>query len=198
MSLVDDINNLDPNNMGGWPLPIKIGLIVIIFAAILFAGWQYDIKDLRVKIANLEQQEVEDIGKLENKQKKAANLKALKEQMKEMKRSFGDLLRQLPDETEVAGLLVDISQTGLSAGLEFELFKPKKEQPQDFYVVLPIQIRVLGEYHEFGEFISGVAALPRIVTAHNITIESKKGQGGKGKLIMNATAKTYRAVAEEE
>jgi len=197
MSLIDDINNLDPQNMGGWPLPIKIGLIVIVSGAILFAGWQYDIKDLRIKIANLEATEVEEIAKLERKQKKAANLNALKEQMKEMKQSFGDMLRQLPDETEVAGLLVDISQTGLASGLEFELFRPNKEKPQEFYVELPIQIKVLGTYHEFGEFVSGVAGLPRIVTAHNITIaRQKKGEGNL--LSMSATAKTYRAQEEEE
>lgn len=196
MSLIDDINNLDMQNMGGWPLPIKIGLIVIVCGAILFAGWYYDIQGLRVRIAELEKAEVEKIGVLERKQKKAANLTALKEQMKEMKRSFGDMLRQLPDKTEVAGLLVDISQTGLAAGLEFELFKPNREQPKDFYVELPIQIRVLGDYHEFGEFVSGVAALPRIVTAHNITIERKKDKGKA--LSMSAIAKTYRALEEDE
>ena len=193
---LDDLNNLDFQNMGGWPLPVKIAAIVIVCGVILGAGWQYDIKDLRVKIADLEAKEVEQIGILERKQKKAANLAALKVQMKEMKQSFGDMLRQLPDETEVAGLLVDISQTGLSAGLEFELFKPNKEQPKDFYVELPIQIKVLGEYHEFGEFVSGVAALPRIVTAHNIVIERKKDKDKS--LSMSAIAKTYRALEEDE
>ncbi len=196
MSLIDDINNLDPQNMGGWPLPIKIGLVVIVVGVILFAGWQYDIKDLRTTIADLEAKEIEEIGKLERKQKKAANLNALKEQMKEMKQSFGDMLRQLPDETEVAGLLVDISQTGLASGLEFELFKPRKEQPKDFYVELPIQIRVVGDYHEFGEFVSGVASLPRIVTAHNIVIDTKKDKSKS--LSMSMTAKTYRALEEDE
>ncbi len=194
MSLIDDINNLDPQNMGGWPLPIKIGLIVIIFGVILFLGWQYDVKGLREEIAKLEKKEVEQIGVLEVKQKKASNLKALKVQMEEMKQSFGDMLRQLPDETEVAGLLVDISQTGLAAGLEFELFKPKKENPQEFYVELPIEIKVAGQYHEFGEFVSGVAALPRIVTTHDISISGGKEAG----LTMTATAKTYRALEEEE
>ena len=193
MSLIDDINNLDPQNMGSWPLPIRIGIIVIVCAAILGGSWHYDISELRVKIAKLETTEQEKLSVLETKQKKAANLNALKEQMKEMKQSFGDMLRQLPDETEVAGLLVDISQTGLAAGLEFELFKPNKEKPREFYVELPIDIKVLGEYHEFGEFVSGVAALPRIVTAHDITIERKK-EG----LSMSATAKTYRAQEEEE
>ena len=198
MSIIDDINNLDMQNMGGWPLPIKIGLIVIVVAAILIAGWYYDIQGLRENIAKLEATEIEKIGVVERKQKKAANLNALKEQMKEMKQSFGDMLRQLPDETEVAGLLVDISQTGLAAGLEFELFKPNKEQPKDFYVELPIQIRVLGEYHEFGEFVSGVAALPRIVTAHNITIQRKKDKDKGNTLTMSAIAKTYRALEEDE
>jgi len=106
------------------------------------------------------------------------------------------MIRQLPDKTEVAGLIVDISQTGLAAGLEFELFKPGAEKPAEFYSELPISIRVLGEYHQLGEFVSGVAKLPRIVTTHNISITRSGGTGGS--LVMNATAKTYRALEEED
>ena len=195
MSLVDDINNLDFNNMGGWPLPIKIGALVIVFAAILAGGYYYDVKVQMEKLAKAEQEEIEKISKMEIKQKKAANLNALKEQMKEMEQSFGDMLTQLPDKTEVAGLLVDISQTGLASGLEFELFKPQKERPSEFYSELPIQIRVVGNYHQFGDFVSGVASLPRIVTTHDINIDSS---GNSKVLRMTATAKTYRALDEEE
>ena len=198
MSLVDDINNLDPNNMGGWPLPFKIGLIVIVFAAIVAAGWYLDWTKQWDQLAKVEREEVEKMSELESKQKKAANLEALKEQMQEMEQSFGDMLRQLPNKTEVAGLLVDISQTGLGAGLEFELFKPLPEKPTEFYAELPIEIKVQGEYHQLGEFVSGVAALPRIVTTHNIDIARQGGEEVSDTLIMTATAKTYRALEEEE
>ncbi|MCK5433300.1 MAG: type 4a pilus biogenesis protein PilO, partial [Gammaproteobacteria bacterium] len=147
-------------------------------------------------LEKVEKEEVTLRETFEKKQKKAANLKALKEQLAEMKQSFGDMIRQLPDKTEVAGLIVDISQTGLAAGLEFELFKPGAEKPAEFYSELPISIRVVGEYHQFGEFVSGIATLPRIVTTHDISISSSGGTSGS--LVMNATAKTYRALEEEE
>jgi type IV pilus assembly protein PilO len=111
-----------------------------------------------------------------------------------MRESFGAMLRQLPNQTEVADLLVDVSQTGLASGLEFELFQPRSEVPREFYAELPISIRVIGGYHEFGEFISGVAALPRIVTVHDVNIS----RTGDGKLGMNLTAKTYRYIEEED
>jgi len=136
----------------------------------------------------------------EGKQKKAANLDAYKQQLAEMQESFGAMLRQLPDKTEVAALLVDVSQTGLAAGLEFELFKPTGEVPKDFYAELPIQIQVVGGYHEFGNFISGLAALPRIVTIHNISIAPRSKRGGgvssENPLTLKATAKTYRYLEE--
>jgi type IV pilus assembly protein PilO len=114
-----------------------------------------------------------------------------------MRESFGAMLRQLPNKTEVADLLVDVSQTGLAAGLEFELFNPQNEIPKDFYAELPIQIRVIGNYHEFGDFVSGVAALPRIVTVSDITI-SPKAKADGDLLAMNLTAKTYRYMEEDE
>ncbi len=197
---LDELRNLDPEHIGDWPLPVKIALVLIIVAAILFAGWHFDIQNLRVTIESEKTKEAEQITSLESKQKQAANLEALKRQMQEMQQSFGDMLRQLPNKTEVAGLLVDISQTGLAAGLEFELFKPAKEVPSEFYAELPILISVIGDYHKFGEFISGVAALPRIVTTHDISIE-KRGAGKQQQaevLVLKATAKTYRALDEEE
>lgn len=193
---LDDLNNLDFQHPGGWPLPVKLVAMLLVFIAILGVVYYYDTMPQREKLAKAEQKEQELKSSFEIKQKKAANLDALKQQMQEMEQSFGDMLRQLPNQTEVAGLLVDISQTGLAAGLEFELFKPGKEQPAEFYAELPIEISVLGDYHQFGEFVSGVAELPRIVTTHNINI-SKKG-AAKGELKMTATAKTYRALEEEE
>ena len=191
---LDELNNLDPENIGEWPFPVKAAILAIVFAVILFLGWQYDIKNLRQAIAKEKTLELDNISSLESKQKQAANLEALKVQMQEMQQSFGDMLKQLPNKTEVAALLVDISQTGLAAGLEFELFKPVAEKPSEFYSALPIQISVIGDYHKFGEFISGVAALPRIVTTHDITIQPR----GDNVLSLQATAMTYRALDDGE
>lgn len=201
MSLADDLKNLDPNNPGQWPLIVQLGVGVILLAGLLFAGWHFHVKDQRIDLAKFEKQEQELRDTFTTKQKKAANLEALREQMKEMEQSFGDMLRQLPNRTEVAGLIVDISQTGLAAGLEFELFQPQSERPSEFYAELPINLRVTGDYHQFGEFVSGIAELPRIVTTHNISIEAAGGgkKGGEtGRLRMSAVAKTYRALEDEE
>lgn len=201
---LSELQNLDPQNIGSWPLPVKIAIMVIIFAGIQFAGFQFDIKDQRVALEVETKKEESLLATIEEKQKKAANLEPLKLQMKEMQQSFGDMLKQLPSKTEVAGLLVDISQTGLASGLEFKLFKPAGEVRSEYYAELPIQITVVGTYHQLGEFISGIAALPRIVTTHNIDIkpQSQVSKGSKSPtqslLVMNATAKTYRALDEEE
>ena len=196
-----DLNDLSLDNIGSWPLPIKIVGAVLIFAGIVGAGWYYDIKELQVQLEKVRSEEGDLKLAFEAKQKKAANLPALKQQLEDIKETFGDLLKRLPDKTEVAELLVDISQQGVGAGLEFELFKPGSEQPADFYVELPIQIRVMGEYHEFGNFISGVSDLPRIVTNHDIKIAPGPQQSGSrpaARLILETTAKTYRYIDEEE
>lgn len=195
MNIVEEINNLDPQNPGIWPWPFQAAVMMIVFVAILFAGWKFDVSQQREELARAESKEQELRDTIERKQKKAANLNALKEQMKEMEQSFGDMLRQLPNKTEIAGLIIDISQTGLAAGLEFDLFRPKQEQPTEFYAELPIDIVVKGGYHEIGEFVSGLAELPRIVTTHNIRLT--KQQGGQT-LQMSAVAKTYRALDEDE
>lgn len=192
MSFMDDLQNLDPNNPGLWPVPIQLVAGIIVMLGIIYGGYKLTVTDQYAQIDKLIKKEEDLISSLEKKQKKAANLDALKEQMKEMEQSFGDLIRQLPNKTEVAGLLVDISQTGLGAGLEFNLFKPEAEKPSDFYSELPISISVVGNYHEFGEFVSGIAALPRIVTTHNIKIS-----GTGNELKMDATAKTYKAIEED-
>lgn len=192
--------DLDPNNIGNWPGPIKGIVILILCAALLGAGYWFDTKDQLVALESAQDKETELKRIFEIKQRKSANLKALREQLKDMKESFGNLLRLLPNKTEIEGLLVDISQSGLAAGLEFELFKPSAEQVEDFYAIQPIAIRVTGTYHEFGNFISSVAALPRIVTQHDVNMISKSGGtiGANDELVMNMIAKTYRYLEEEE
>jgi type IV pilus assembly protein PilO len=191
---LSDLNELDLSNVASWPLPARVVVIGIIFVAVLAAGYWFDIKDQGLRLEKAEQQETELRQTFEFKAKKAANLAAYEQQLEEMRESFGAMLRQLPNKTEVAELLVDISQTGLASGLEFELFKPQNEIPQEFYAELPISIRVKGDYHEFGNFVSGVAALPRIVTVHDVDIT----QGKDGELTMDLLAKTYRYMDEEE
>jgi len=201
MSFADSFKNLDPNNPGLWPLPVQAVVGVVIAGGLIFAGWQFHVKDQRAAVQTLVVKEQDLKKTIEDRQKKAANLNALREQMEEIQQSFGDMLRLLPNKTEVAGLIVDVSQTGLAAGLEFELFQPQGEKPSEFYAELPINIKVTGTYHQFGEFISGISALPRIVTTHNVKITKKgaaKGSKGGGQLEMSAIAKTYRALEEEE
>lgn len=191
---LSDINNLDLNNIASWPQPARVFIVALVFVAVLGLGYWLDIKDQRATLQKAEAQETELRQTFEVKVRKAANLTAYEQQLVEMKESFGAMLRQLPNKTEVAELLVDISQTGLAAGLEFELFKPQSEVPKEFYAELPISIRVKGSYHEFGNFISGVAALPRIVTVHDINIAPQKD----GELSMDILAKTYRYLDEDE
>ncbi len=191
---LDDFKNLDPNNIGAWPWPAKALVIIVACVAIGYGTYHYDISDQQKKLAEAQKKEESLKQTFEVKQKKAANLEPLKQQMKEMEQSFGDMLQQLPNQTEVAALLVDISQTGLASGLEFELFKPGNEIPSEFYAELPINIRVKGNYHQLGEFISGVASLPRIVTTHDVNITRANEEG---MLTMDAVAKTYRALEEE-
>ena len=193
MNISDELRNLDPNNPGVWPLPFQVGLLAIIVVVLAFGIYKMDVSDQLDTLAKAQSKEQDLKDTFVRKQKKVVNLKALKDQMEEMKQSFGDMLRQLPNKTEIAGLIVDISQTGLAAGLQFDLFKPQKEQRKEFYTELPINIVVNGTYHQLGEFISGIASLPRIVTTHNIKIVRSKDGGG---LKMSAIAKTYRALDE--
>ena len=192
---LSDLNELDLHNIANWPLPARIAVVAMVFVGVLGLGYWLDIKDQRISLEKAEDKETELRQTFETKAKKAANLAAYEQQLEEMRASFGAMLRQLPNKTEVAELLVDISQTGLASGLEFELFKPQSEVPKEFYAELPISIRVKGDYHEFGNFISGVAALPRIVTVHDI--EMAPGKDG-GELTMDMLAKTYRYIDEEE
>ncbi|PHS69956.1 MAG: pilus assembly protein PilO [Methylophaga sp.] len=186
---LSSLSELDFNESGEWPSIIKFIAVLILCAAVWGAGYYFIIKDKQVSLKGLEQKEMQLKSEFELKQSKAANLEAYKVQMEEMKVTFSSMLQQLPRKSEVADLLVDISRTGLINGLEFELFKPQAERPVDFYAELPISIKVTGTYHQFGEFVSDVAALPRIVTLHNFTLSP---QGDSGKLTMDVTAKTYR------
>ena len=191
-----NLNDLDLSNIARWPAAARVVVILFLMGGVIFLGYWFHIKDQIADLRTAESKEENLKVIFEKKAQQAANLEAYEQQLAEMRESFGAMLRQLPNKTQVADLLVDISQTGLASGLEFELFKPQAEQPQDFYAVLPISIRVIGTYHEFGEFVSGVAALPRIVTLHNIQI---KNRGKKDSLlVMNMTAKTYRYLDESE
>ena len=185
---LDELRNLDLKDIGGLPLPVKIVGIAIICALILGAGYWFVIADELEQRQAAEQQEQALRQTYLSKKLLAINIDAYRKQMEEIQKTFGSLLRQLPNTTEVPDLLVDITQAGLGRGLEFSLFRPEAERPQDFYAELPISLAVSGSYHELAEFISDVAALPRIVTFGDINITSRKD----GKLSMQATARTYR------
>lgn len=190
---LDDLKNIDINNLGSWPVPIKIGGILVVCATILFAGFWFLIQGELEQYGEAQKKEAGLRETYMNKKALAINLPAYKEQMEEMEQTFGSLLRQLPNTTEVPDLLVDITQAGLGRGLEFALFRPEKELPKDFYAEMPISVEVRGTYHELAQFVSDVAALPRIVTFGDIAIASA---GKENKLTMSAKAKTYRYMEE--
>ena len=196
---LSELNELDLRDVGDWPTLIKSIVILIACLGIGVAVYYLDTQDQLARLEREQAKELELRQSFEIKQRKAANVEAYRQQLEEMRESFGAMLRQLPDKTEVAALLVDVSQTGLAAGLEFELFQPQGEQSKDFYAELPINIRVTGRYHDFGSFISGLAALPRIVTIHDVKIANAAGAetGAEGsKLSLQATVKTYRYLDE--
>ena len=200
---LQELNDLDIGNVGLWPLPVKLVVVLIICLICGAAGYYLDTQGQLKILAKVEAKEKVLRTTFEEKQGKAANLDSYKLQLEEMRQSFGTMLRQLPNKTEVAELLVDVSQTGLASGLEFELFQPEAEVPKEFYAELPIKLKVKGRYHEFGDFISGLAALPRIVTIHDITINAKVQSSQQSDtqpemLTLEATAKTYRYLDEEE
>lgn len=192
-----DLNNLDLSNIGSWPLLVKGVIVAVVAVAVLAAGYFLDVQAQQENLDRIISEENRLKSDFEVKQAKAANLEAYKAQMVEMKDSFGAMIRQLPSKTEVEDLLVDISQTGLASGIEFQLFKPLKERHIEFYAELPITLKMTGTYHQFGEFVSGIAALPRIVTLENISIK-RVGSKKKDTLTMNVTAKTYRYLDESE
>lgn len=198
LSIDFDISDLSIRNMGAWPWPIKGIVIFIVFVFILSAGYAVDIKKEFADLEVAEQEELTLRADFEIKQHLAANLDAYKEQMAMMKASFGSLLRQLPEKTQVPGLIEDISHQGLAAGLEFKTIKLEPEKEIDFYIELPIEISVLGNFHQFGEFVSNVASLPRIVTLHDFSIKPISSDTSGKNLQMDITAKTYRYTAPGE
>ncbi len=200
MNFIEQLRTLDPRDVGRWPLAVRGFFVLLIFVICSAVAWYMFVwNDDRPVLLKAEADELDLRSQFENKQQRAANLDAYKAQLGEMERSFGAMLRQLPGKTEVPNLLVDISQTGLAAGLQEKLFQPAGEQSKGFYAELPIKIRLVGNYHEFGTFVSGIAALPRIVTLHDISITpvGTEKSGGYDNLTMDVTAKTYRYIEDE-
>ncbi len=194
--------SLDPENIGAWPLPFRVAIWLAIVAIIVFGGYMVFITG---QIDALQQARADEVTKkadFENKAFKAANLAVYKKQLADMEESFGALLRQLPKETEVPGLLEDISQAALGSGLDVQSISLQSEKMQDFYAEDPIQIKVQGDYHAFGSFVSAIAALPRIVTLHDFSIApvsaSATASSGSPLLAMNITAMTYRYLDQGE
>ena len=198
MNLLEELRSLDPRDPGRWPFAIRAGAVGVAFVAatiglIYFFVWS----EQRPELQQHQAEEQSLRSEFKEKHAKAVNLEVYKQQLKDIERSFGALLRQLPGKTEVPSLLVDISQTGLGAGLQEKLFQPEAEVKRDFYAEKPIKIRLTGSYHQFGEFVSGIAALPRIVTLDDINIKPDS-KDAYDQLSMELTAKTYRYLDEDE
>jgi len=201
-AFLEQLRGLDRNDPGRWPLSVRAVTVAIVFVLVAGGGYYWFVwKQQRPKLLEARAQEGELMNTLETKARRAANLEAYRAQLAEMEKSFGAMLRQLPNKTEVPNLLVDISQTGLASGLEENLFQPQGENKRDFYAELPISIRLTGGYHEMGRFASGIAALPRIVTLHDIEITPPGRRDAAidtSELVLKVTAKTYRYLDEEE
>jgi type IV pilus assembly protein PilO len=198
MNLMEELRTLDPRDPGRWPFPVRAGAVAVRFVALTFVlvyviVWENRQPELQAR----EDQEQQLRNEFRDKHSKAVNLVVYKQQLADIEKSFGAMLRQLPSKTEVPNLLVDISQTGSAAALDQKLFQPGQEVKRDFYAELPIKIRLTGSYHEFGQFVSGIAALPRIVTLHDIQI-TPVDKGGYDQLQLELTAKTYRYLDDGE
>ncbi len=197
MNIVEELQSLDINDVGRWPLMFRTALIVLVFSIVTGLGIYWTIiQDKAPQLSRAQDDEQNLRVTFENKQRKAANYDAYKRQLSQIEQSFGTMLRQLPGETEIPSLIVDISQTGLAAGLQEKLFQPQPEIPKDFYAEKPIKIRLSGGYHEMANFVSGIASLPRIVTLHDISI-TPEAQDSFDRLSLEVTAKTYRYLDEE-
>jgi type IV pilus assembly protein PilO len=186
-----DLNDLDFNNVGSWPAAVKFIAGILLLIAVIVLGYNFHLKDLQVELEGKKAEENSLKEQFSSKAFQAANLDSYKDQMQEMEVSFGALLKQLPSDTEVPGLLEDITRTGLGSGLEFEEIKLLPEAAQQFYIELPIQITVVGTYHDLATFVSGVASLPRIVTLHDFEL-IPASVDSSSKLRMSILAKTYR------
>jgi type IV pilus assembly protein PilO len=199
MTFVEQLRQLDFKDIGRWPFLFRaLGVAIILVFTTLLLVWYFvwGENGNRPQLLKAQAEQKSLWATFDEKQRKAANLEAYRQQLAEIERTFGAMLRQLPGKTEVPSLLVDISQTGLAAGLQERLFQPGSETKMDFYAELPIKIQLTGGYHEFGQFVSGIAALPRIVTLHDVEIAPSAA--GASNLTLNVTAKTYRYLDEEE
>lgn len=196
-ALADDFRNLNPRDIGAWPVAPRITALLALFVAILAAGWWFVWSDQLDQLAAHEQEEVKLKEEYVAKKTQAVNLDLYKQQMVEIDRSFGTLLKQLPNKAEVESLLVEINQSGMGRGLQFELFKPGQETVKDFYAELPINVHVTGNYHDLGAFAGDIGRLSRIVTLGNISITTNS-QAKDGSLMMDAVTKTYRYLDDEE
>jgi type IV pilus assembly protein PilO len=193
-------HHLEPENIGRAPISVKLSILLLIFMVVIGLGLYYDTNDQLTQLEKHERKEKELKDEFKIKANRAAKLELYKEQLADMRVSFGALLRQLPERTDVESLLVDVSQTGLASGLEVKKFKPGAEEKKDFYAELPITLEVSGSFHQLASFISGIAALPRIVTISNLKLApiKSKDNTSQSKLSMSATAKTYRYLQENE
>ena len=193
---LDDIRRLDPSEIGSWPILPKMIALVILLIAVIFAGYWFDWRNQVEELDASRQKEQQLRTSFLGKQKQAVNLDAYREQLATIEQEFGEMLKQLPNKSEMEGLLTDINQAGLGRGLQFVLFKPaQSETRSEFYAELPIGIKLQGNYHDMGAFASDVSQLPRIVTLSNISLKKNKKDGG---LEMDATARTYRYLDESE
>ena len=192
-ALLDDFRNLNPNDPGSWPRAPKIALLIALFVALLGAGWALLWNDQLSTLDTKRQEEERLKQEFLDKKRQAVNLPLYTQQLEEIDRSFGALLKQLPNRSEIDALLIEVNQAGLGRGLKFELFKPGAEQIRGFYAELPITVRITGGYHDFGAFAADVAKLPRIVTLNNISV----GSAGGG-LVLDAVTKTFRYLDESE
>jgi type IV pilus assembly protein PilO len=204
---LSDFRNLDRNNIGSWPQSVKIAACGLLFVLLMLAAWWFSIKDQQDSLEQKRTQEVQLKKDFHDKQMKVVNLEKLKQQLEDMREILHQLLRQLPGKTEMPELLIDVSQAALSAGLETQLFQPGPETIKDgFYAEKPIQLRMLGSFHQFGSFISAVAALPRVVilTMHDVSLKPSEAKSTSGKptnsgqLTLEGTVRTYRYVEEDE
>lgn len=194
-SIADDFRFMDPNDPGGWPLLPRITVLAGLIVIILLAGWWFVWNDQLIELDSKEREEETLKQQFLEKKRQAVNLDLYIQQLADIDRSFGALLKQLPDKSEIEALLIEVNQAGLGRGLQFELFKPGQEQIKDFYAELPITVKINGSYHDLGAFAADVAKLPRIVTLNNIAIAPLKDGGG---LSLDATTKTFRYLDDEE
>jgi len=195
---LEDFNDIDFNNVGSLPLPVKAVLLLILFLVLMFVGYWFMLKPAYEELDQAKAKEEELKKIFLSKKSQAVKLEAYREQMLDVEKTFGTLLKQLPDKSEMDGLLTDVNQAGLGRGLEFDLFKPGKEIVKEFYAELPIEIKVIGQYHDLGEFATDVSKLPRIVTLNNLAIQGRDNGKVGGTLVMNAIAKTYRYLDSSE